>query len=331
MDRILRVGTGYWASSCLLSAIELGVFTALGRRSVDHASLVEVLGLHERGARDFLDALVALGFLTREGDRYANTRESRMFLDRTKPLYVGDSLAMAGSRLWGAWGRLTDALRTGKAQYAGASDGADLFGDIYADRASRERFLASMAGASLGTALALARRFPWNDHNVIADIGTALGVVPVEIVKAHPHLHAIGFDLPAVRESFESFVAEQDLTERVEFRGGDFFVDPLPEADAIIMGHVLHDWGLDQKRALIRKAFDALAPGRVLLIYEALIDDDRCQSEFALLMSLNMLVDTPGGFNFTASDCARWLEEAGFRSWRVEPLVAPDSLIVAVK
>lgn len=331
MDRILRTGTGYWASRTMLSAIELGVFTEVGRRSRTYGELVDSLGLHERGARDFLDALVALGFLVRDGDAYANTRESRMFLDQTKPLYVGGSFAMAGPRLWGAWGQLTEALRTGEPQYAGAGTSDDLFGDLYADPERREQFLASMAGAAVGTAMSLARTFPWKDHERFVDVGTALGVVPVQVARLHTHLRGVGFDLPAVRDSFEAYVAASELSDRVVFCGGDFFADPLPAADAVIFGHVLHDWDLEQKQLLIAKAYDALEDGGELLIYEALIDDERCASEFALLMSLNMLVDTHGGFNFTAADCGRWLAEAGFRSWRVESLAEPDSLIVAVK
>jgi SAM-dependent methyltransferase len=331
MNKILSVGTGYWASRTLLSAIELDVFTHLGSGARDAASLTEALGLHPRGARDFLDALVALGFLTRDGDRYANTRESRMFLDRTKPLFVGGSFTMAGPRLWDAWGRLTEALRTGKPQYDGAAEGHDVFGGMYADPAMRDQFLESMAGASTGTAMALARSFPWKDYGSFADVGTAQGVVPVQIAKAHPHLRAVGYDLPAVREPFEAYVNKQGLSDRVRFQGGDFFVDPMPEADVLIMGHILHDWDLDEKRTLIARAYDALEPGGALLIYEALIDDERRGNEFGLLMSLNMLVDTPGGFNFTAADCGSWLEDAGFSSWRVQPLVEPDSLIVAVK
>jgi hypothetical protein len=331
MNRILSVGTGYWASRTLQSAIELDVFTHLGAGAQDLASLAGALGLHPRGARDFLDALVALGFLNREGDRYANTRESRMFLDRSKPLFVGGSFAMAVPRLWGAWGRLTEALRTGKPQYDGALENADLFGGLYANPIMRDRFLESMAGASTATALRLARSFPWKNYRSFVDVGTAQGVVPVQIAKAHTHLRGIGFDLPTVRGPFEAYVAGHCLSERLQFCGGDFFVDPLPRADVLIMGHILHDWDLQQKQALIARAYEALAEDGMLLIYEALIDDERQHNEFGLLMSLNMLVDTPGGFNFTAGDCGAWIKNAGFSSWWVEPLVEPDSLIIAAK
>ncbi|MCW2494434.1 methyltransferase [Jatrophihabitans sp.] len=331
MHNILRIGTGYWASRALMSAIELDVFTHLGSGAQDFSSLTEDLGLHPRGARDFLDALVALGLLTRDGDRYANARESRVFLDRTKPLFVGGSFAMAVPRLWPAWARLTDALRTGRPQFPGASESGDVFEGLYADPDLRDRFLQSMTGASTVTARQLGRAFPWRDHRTFVDLGPGQGVVPVQLARAHPHLRGTGFDLPAVRGPFESYVAEQGLAERLRFCSGDFFADPLPTADVLIMGHVLHDWDLDQKKDLIGRAYAALAEGGCLLVYEALIDDERQHSALGLLMSLNMLVDTHGGFNFTAADCVSWIAEAGFSSWRVEPLVPPDSLVVAVK
>jgi SAM-dependent methyltransferase len=326
---ILRTGIGYWASRTLMSAIELGVFTELGRSTKDLAQLSSALGLHERGARDFLDALVALGLLTRDETGYANTRETRMFLDASRPTYVGGSFAMSGPRLWRAWAGLTDALRTGRAQYEGADGTDDLFGALYAEPENRDRFLRSMAGSAMGIAAALARVFPWKDHTSAADIGCALGTVPIQIARAHPHLRVIGFDLPAVREPFEAEVARFGLGDRVTFRGGDFFTDALPPADVLVLGHVLHDWDLDQKQALLARAHDALPPGGVLLIYEALIDDERRHHDVALLMSLNMLVDTPGGFNFTAAEVTGWLAAAGFSECSIEPLVEPDSLVIA--
>jgi hypothetical protein len=98
-----------------------------------------------------------------------------------------------------------------------------------------------------------------------------------------------------------------------------------------MMGHILHDWDLETKQMLIRKAFDALAPGGALIVYESIIDDDRSGNTFGLLMSLNMLVETPGGFDYTGSDCMGWMKEAGFRETRVEHLVGPDSMVIGMK
>jgi hypothetical protein len=115
-DSILQLGLAFWGSKTLLSAVELGVFTELAHRPLKAHILIERLRLHQRGARDFLDALVALGMLDRDGDIYRNTPATALFLDRNKPSYVGGLLEMANARLYPFWGNLTEALRTGEPQ-----------------------------------------------------------------------------------------------------------------------------------------------------------------------------------------------------------------------
>jgi hypothetical protein len=117
----------------------------------------------------------------------------------------------------------------------------------------------------------------------------------------------------------------------LRFYPGDFFEDPLPAADVLVMGHILHDWDLHEKRLLLEKAYEALPEGGALIVYEALIDDERRENAFGLLMSLNMLIETPAGFDFTGEDCSSWMRDAGFRETYVEHLVGPDSMVVGIK
>jgi hypothetical protein len=331
-DRILQLGLGFWGPKVLLSAVELGVFTELARGPADLATLTRRLGLHPRPARDFLDALVALGMLGRDGDRYSNTPETDVFLDRAKPSYVGGLLEMTNARLYGFWGHLTEALRTGRPQNESKADpGASPFQALYADPARLRSFLQGMTGISLGAAQVIARKFPWRDYRTFVDVGGAQGALPVQAALAHPHLAGVNFDLPVVGPIFEEYAASFGLGQRLRFIPGDFFKDPLPQADVLVMGHILHDWDLEQKKALIARAYAALPPGGALLIYEALIDHGRRQNAFGLLMSLNMLIETPGGFDYTGADCRGWLQQAGFRRSWVEHLVGPDSMVVGVK
>jgi SAM-dependent methyltransferase len=330
-EQILQVGLGFWASKTLLSAIEMGLFTELARGPEPLEALRERLGLHERSARDFLDALVALGFLERHDDGYANTPATDRFLDRNKPSYVGGLLEMANHRLYGFWGSLTEALRTGRLQNEAKTGDVPFFEALYADPARLRGFLAAMTGLSHGANLAIANRFPWTEQRTFVDIGTAQGDLAVQVATANPHLTGLGFDLPAVGPIFEEYVEHSDLGSRLRFHPGDFFADDLPTADVIMMGHILHDWDLDQKRTLIAKAHRALPPGGALIVYEAIIDDDRSHNAFGLLMSLNMLIETEGGFDYTAADCMGWMADAGFRTTRAEPLVGPDSMVVGIK
>lgn len=329
-DTILKLGMGFWASKTLLSAVELGVFSALAGAPADLATLRARLGLHPRAARDFLDALVALGMLDRQDGVYHNRPDADLFLDRAKPTYVGGLLEMANARLYGFWGALTEALRTGECQNEG-KHADDFFAALYADPERLRGFLAAMSGISAGAAQAIATRFPWQDHKTFADVGAAQGMVPVTVARAHPHLAGIGFDLPQVRPVFEAFVAQHGLADRVRFQAGSFFADPLPAVDVIIMGHILHDWDLAEKEMLLAKAYAALPAGGALIVYDAIIDDERRENAFGLLMSLNMLIETPGGFDYTGADCQGWMRDAGFAETRVEPLVGGESMVVGRK
>jgi hypothetical protein len=329
-DRILQIGLGFMSSKTVLSAIELGLFTVLSHGSLGCTALTARLSLHPRAARDFFDALVSLGMLERRDGQYSNTPEGNLFLDRNKPGYVGGLLEMANSRLYPFWGSLTEGLRTGTAQNE-ARQGGNPFDAIYSDPARLRQFLTAMTGISLGTAQAIATKFPWSNYASFIDIGCAQGGLPVQVGLLNPHLTGGGFDLPPVRPVFEEYVASFNLSDRLRFHEGSFFNDPLPSADVLVMGHVLHDWDLETKRLLLKKAYEVLPSDGALIVYETLIDDDRRENAFGLLMSLNMLIETPGGFDFTGADCQGWMREAGFRKTRVENLVGPHGMCVGIK
>jgi hypothetical protein len=330
-EKILQTGLAFWPAKTLLSAVEIGVFTELANGSQGFDALRERLGLHSRSARDFLDALVALGFLTRTDDRYANTIETDLFLDRNKPSYVGGILEMANHRLYPFWNHLTDALRTGQPQNEFRTGSPGLFETLYADPDRLRQFLAAMTGISHGANMTIARTFPWKDYRTFVDIGTAQGDLAAQIASVNPHLRGMGFDLPEVGPIFEAYVKGVGVADRLAFVAGSFFNGELPKADVVLMGHILHDWDLATKQMLIDKAFEAIPTGGALIVYESIIDDDRSKNAFGLMMSLNMLIETPGGFDYTGADCAGWMRAAGFTSTRVEALVGPESMVVGIK
>jgi hypothetical protein len=330
-DRIMQTAIGFWSSKVLLSAVELGVFAALADRPLDATALRLKLGLHERAARDFFDALVAQGMLQRDdGGLYSNEPAAARFLDPAKPDYIGGMIEMFNARLFSFWGSLTEALRTGEPQNE-ARSGGDLFGSLYADPVGLEGFLRAMTGRAIPVADALAGAFPWHDVGSVVDIGAAQGCIPVRLARAYPHLTAIGFDLPAVEPIFTRFVARNGLSERVRFLAGDFFKDDLPPADVLVMGLILHDWDLPTKRMLIGKAHAALPPGGSLIVYEMLIDDERRTHLPGLLMSLNMPIETRGGFDFTGADCMGWMHDAGFSSARHVALTSTHGAVIGVR
>jgi len=330
-ERVMQLGLGFWGSKTLLSAIELGLFTELATGPLTAAELTARLNLHQRSARDFFDTLVSLGMLERKGDRYQNTAETSQFLVRMSPSYIGGMLEMANERLYPFWGSLTEALQTGAPQNEAKTGGPGLFENLYSDPKKLRLFLGAMTGLSFGAARAIAEKFPWKDYKTVVDVGGAQGGLLVQLCLAHSHLRGTNFDLPTVGPIFDEYAASHGLSDRLTFQNGNFFEEPLPSTDVITMGHILHDWNLEQKCMLIEKAYKALPSGGALIVFESLIDDERRMNTFGLLMSLNMLIETPGGFDYTGKDCTEWMRAAGFRETRVEHLMGPDSMVVGIK
>ncbi|MGA3033082.1 MAG: methyltransferase [Terracidiphilus sp.] len=330
-EHIMQIGFGFLASKTLMSAVEMGLFTELAQHPERLESVQGRLGLHSRSSRDFLDTLVALGLLERNNGVYSNTPATDLFLDKKKPSYIGGILEMANQRLYGHWSHLTEGLRTGQPQNEVRGGGQPLFETLYADPARLKAFLKAMTGISHGSALAIAAKFPFKNYKTVCDVGTAQGDTAAQIALAHPHLKVFGFDLPEVGPIFEEYVGQLGLNRRLTFAPGSFFENPLPKVDVIVMGHILHDWDLATKKALMRKAYEALPSGGAYIVYEAIIDDDRRKNAFGLMMSLNMLIETYGGFDYTGADCQGWMRDVGFNDTRVEHLVGPDSMVVGIK
>lgn len=334
-SRIMEVGLGFWPSKTLLSAVELGLFTRLGGNSMTGRELQEALGLSERANPDFFDSLVALRFLERDGDgpdaRYRNTPETAVFLDRNSPDYIGGILEMANSRLYRFWGDLTEALRTGRPQNEIKHTGEAVFEELYSQPERLEQFMDAMSGISAANFAAFAEKFDFSRYRTLCDVGGATGQLSRIVASRHPHMRCVTVDMPQVTAIAERRIAAAGLSDRVQARSVDFFSEPLPGADVITMGMILHDWNLEKKMRLIQAAYDALPPGGAFVVIENLIDDARRENVFGLMVSLNMLIEFGDAFDFTAADFFGWCREVGFREMETIPLAGPAGAGIAYK
>ena len=329
LAHITELAQSFERAKVLLAAVELDLFTALADGPLGRDALRERIGIDERGARDFFDALVALRLLVRDPNgQYANTAETSTYLDRDKPSYIGTLMEDLNSRYYEVWGGLTAALRTGQPQ-GGARATGD-FPTLYADKTALRRFAGSQAARSLPVAKSLAAKFPWSQYSSVMDVGTSQGCVPVQVALAHPHITGGGFDLPQLHELFDAYVAKHGLLERLRFHAGDFLKHPLPSADVLILGRVMHNWDRTTQMMLLKKAYDAIPAGGALVVYGRLIDDNRSSVD-GLLSSLNMLLMSRGGSNFTGAECRSWMLATGFRKADAEPLTVDQTMIVALK
>jgi hypothetical protein len=334
-SRILETGFAFWPAKILQTAVELGLFTRLGASSMTAEELRRALDLHERAVPDFPDALVALGFLERDGDgpqaRYRNTQETAAFLDRNRAEYVGGMLEMCSARLYAYWGDLREALKTGKPQNEVKHTGAPMFDELYSDPARLEQFMDAMSGISAMNFRLFAERFDFSRYRTLADVGGATGQLSIYVAENHPHMHCTSLDLPVVVPIAQRRIERAGLADRVSAAPIDFFADPVPPADVVTMGMILHDWNLEKKMHLIRSAYQALPRGGAFVVIENLIDDARRTNAFGLMMSLNMIVELGDAFDFTGADFGKWCRSVGFAKTEVMPLQGPASAGIAYK
>lgn len=335
-EHILKIATGFWASKLLLAAVEFELFTRFSSEPMPALKLKKTLGLQctDRHVYDFLDALVALGFLTREGiwenAVYANTPDTEFFLVRSKPSYIGGMVSMLNHRLYGFWGDLEEGLKTGKPQNE-AKEGGNLFEAVYSDPDNLKEFILSMRGVQMGSFMAFAGKFDFSGHQKLVDVGGSSGMLSLLVAQNASHMQCITWDLPPVQSFAEETIQGFGLQDRVTAQSGDFFKDALPKGDIVVMGNILHDWDEETKLMLLEKAYEALDEGGCFVAIENIIDDERRHNAFGLLMSVNMLIETGNGFDYSMADFKKWAEQTGFRSTSLLHLAGPSSAVIAYK
>ncbi len=332
---IMQTATAFWASKVLLTAVELDLFTTLGDGKMTASQLGKTLGLHPRGTFDFFDALVALKFLDRDGDgpdgKYKSTPQTAAFLNQKSPTYIGGMPKMLNSRLFGFWNGLGTALKTGQPQNEVKHGGKSFFEELYSNEAKLGEFLDAMTGFQAANFTQLAEKFNFNKYKTVSDIGGALALLSRIVGAHHQHLTFNSFDLPPVAPLAQKHIKAAEMEGRVKAIAGDFFKDELPKADVITMGNILHDWNLENKKVLIRKAYNALPEGGAFIAIENLIDDARRENVFGLLMSLNMLIEFGDAFDYTGADFREWCGEVGFKRFEFIHLAGPTSAAIAYK
>ncbi len=334
-ENIMKVGTGFQASKILLSAVKKGLFTRLAESPMTGEEVREEFDLDGRGLYDWLDALVALGFLEREGFKeeavYRNAPDADRFLDQNKRGYIGGMLEMANDRLYPFWGDLEEALETGNPQNEIKHKDTDFFEILYEDEERLNQFTRAMAGVQMGNFKTLVHKFDFSSYDSLCDLGGADGELCLQVAEAFDHIDCINYDLPKVASIAEEKIEEWGMEDRVEVMPGNFWEEDIPEADVYTLGNILHDWGLEEKMELLEKVYNKLPEGGACIVIENIIDNERSKNIFGLAMSLNMLIETRDGFDFTGREFSSWADEVGFSSTEIIPLAGPASAAIAYK
>lgn len=321
---LLRLGNAFCDAKALLTAVELDLFGALKDGPATEEEIRERLRLHGRGLSDFLHLLAALGVLVKTGEAFGNAAGAQRHLVPGGDSYIGGFLQRSNRNLYPAWGRLSEALRTGKPQSGGS------FAEVLERPAVLRQFIGMMDALTQQLAPALVEAFPWSRYGSLLDVGGCRGNLAAHLVTANPGLRGHVFDLPAMAPFFAEHVEARGVADRLEFHGGDFFADPLPAADVVVLGHVLHDWDADQRRQLVRAAYAATNPGGALVVYDRMLDDDPRHVE-NLVISLDMLLVTDGGSEYPVRELRAAAAEAGFEKITDQPLGDFDTIVVCHK
>lgn len=320
-EGIIQLSAAFCDAKALLTAVDLDLFSALHSSPATEEEIRQRLALHGRGLSDFLHLLVALGLLEKDGDRYRNATGADRYLVRGQQIYIGGFLQGADRRLYPAWEKLTDALRTGKPQAAAVSSA------VINNLQQLGRFVGMMDAITQILGPQLVKAVDWSGHSSVLDVGGCRGNMVGQVVTAHPELAGHVFDLPQMEPLFTEHIAGMGLTGAVRFHGGDFFHDPLPKADLVILGHVLHDWDREQRAFLFQKALEAVNPGGALLVYDKMLDDEP-DHMVNRRVSLTMLLITEGGAEYPVSEIYEHASAAGISSVTDQPLGVWDTLVV---
>jgi SAM-dependent methyltransferase len=330
LGRIMDILTGHWKARILLTAAEADLFTRLSGRSATAGQIGDMLGFQPSGTDDFLGALIQLGLLEQDAGGYRNSTVAERHLVKGQGAYIGGYARFCDLELNPAWDGLTETLRTGNPANKAAAEGSNPYDTLYQDEDVTETFLDSMDLAATPVALAVSG-LDWTRYKSFVDVGGARGHLAYHVASRNPHLEAVVFDLPVLKPAFDKYMAASGVKDSITYQGGDFFKDPLPPADAMLFGHVLHNWGVDERILLLRNAYQALRPGGSVFIYDHMVTDG-VRSFNRIMSSLSMRVWSAGGHEYSVQDCHGWLRAAGFRPVTSGlPDLGDDVLVVAHK
>ena len=322
---LMQLSIGFWSFKALAAAYELDLFARLSGtdgRTIDE--LAEMLGVGQRPVELLVTACASIGLLERRDGRYVNSALADEFLVPGKAYQFGGWVQMLDRRLYPAWSRLTEAVRTNRPTSWNPDEQAHLFDSE--DPKLLALFWEAMHSLSTLTARELGAHVDLSASTALLDVGGGSGAYDIELSRRYPSLRATVFDLPPVCEIASKKIVAAGYEDRVAVTPGDFLADPeLPAGhDVALLSMIMHDWTPEQDLAILRKCFAALPPGGRIVISELLVNDEKTGPPAAALMSLNMLVETVGR-NYTAAEYERWLHDTGFVDVQTVTFEAPGA------
>lgn len=318
-EPILRVASGFMGSKHLCAATELGIFEALADSPADLDALGARTGLTRRAARITADAMVALGFLEREGDRYRNSEVAATFLAGRPGPDLRPVLRHFDVNSYPAWADLARALAEGPKREA-----------LDFDEEHQEIASAGIEAMMAGPANALVRVYDFSAHQRLLDVGGGTGSWAIAAVRHHPGLQATVFERPQVGELARQRIAGEGLGSRIGVAVGDFLEEDLPGGhDVFLLANVVHYWSPEKNVGVLSRVRKAAEPGGRLLVADFWTDRTHTQPVMAALMAGHFAAQLREGDVYSVEEARQWLPQAGWRFLEHKPLAGPQSVVVA--
>lgn len=313
---------GYRSSRVLLTAVELGIFTALADGARSSRDVAGELGLHVRGTDRLMNALVAMGYVQKQDGRFFNTGTTDRYLVRSRPDYLAGTAH--SNQLWEYWSHLTEAVRDGT-----VISRTDI---VERDDSWAEPFIAAMHHRARAQAPGDVNLIDLHDAERVLDVGGGSGAYSMAMIAVKRDLHATVFDLPGVIPLTQRYIEEAGLEHRIDTVAGDYHHDDLPGGfDIVFLSAIVHSNASDENSRLIGKCAAALNPGGKVIVQDFIMDEDRVHPPHAAIFALNMLVATEAGDTYTEAEVRTWMEDAGLTDVRREDAPSGSAQITGVK
>ncbi len=328
---VLDLIEGFRRSQVMFAAVSLGVFDLLEGSPAPARKLALEEECDVDALERLLDACVALSLLEREGDQYRNLPVASRYLRRDSPHTLTGYILYSNRVLYALWGHLEDAVRAGTHRWEQTFGGKEgIFEELFATEESKLIFVDGMHGMGLLSSPAVIAALDLSRFKRLCDLGGATGHLAIEACRQYPKLRATIFDLPGVAVQAQDYINKAHLDGRIDVRSGDFFSDPLPEADLFALGRIIHDWSEPKIAALLEKVYERLPAGGGLILAERILYPAKDGPIGANLQSLNMLVVTEGKER-TAAEYEALLRRAGFRDFHARSTGRPLDAMLAIK
>lgn len=322
-DDIRQIAMGFQASRILLTAYELGLFTALGRRSRKSDDIAGILHTDPRATDRLMNALCAMGLLEKKRGKFSNSRAAERYLDQGEPEYLSN--LMHTVHLWRTWSTLTESVRAGTA--AGRTTGVNDRSDNWL-----ESFIAAMHYRAVREAIDVVRKINLDGISRVLDVGGGSGAYAMAFVRAKKRITATVFDLPNVIPLAKRYVEEAGLTNKIDFTTGDYLNDELGIGyDLVLLSAIVHSNSDEENRLLIQKCARALNPNGRVVVQDFIMDDERTSPRHGALFALNMLVGTEKGDTYSETEIRSWMNAAGLKKIRRNKIPALAEQIIGIK